>query len=417
MGAWRPALMGRHGVVASAHPLASAAGLRMLEEGGNAVDAAVAVAAALNVAEPYMSGLGGDGYMLITLPGASRPLVLDYNGSVPREADPAAYTKAEQQTGPKAPLVPGAPAGWLTALERYGSMSPAEVFAPAIDYAEHGAPVTYKNTEFIAGAAERIRAFPLTAATFLPGGHPPRPGSLLRQPKLARTYRVLAEEGAHAFYHGEIGDEIVRAVRAAGGVLSTKDLAEFAVAWQEPLAIDFRGYRVFAPPPPAAAIEYLELLRIVEPEDLRALGHNSAAYLHLLIEADKLAGADRIKYTMSGVDPQTLLSDSYVDQQRRRLSRDVATLGQSDHYAAELAGAVRAGNPAAASRDHTTHFGAADASGMAVNVTQSIGSPFGSAFMAGETGIMLNNFVNWTDLDRASPNAMQPGKKMENCMS
>jgi gamma-glutamyltranspeptidase / glutathione hydrolase len=418
MTAWRPAVMGRNGVVASAHPAASLAGLKVLMNGGNAVDAAVAVASTLNVAEPYMSGLGGDGIMLITTPGANRPVVLDYSGPAPSGVKPEEMTADDMMNGPKAPLVPGAPAGWFAALEQYGTRRPDELLSDAIELAENGSPVTHKNAMFIRDVADRIRPNEDAASTFLENGGVPRPGSLLRQPRLAATYRAIAQDGPDAFYRGAIGEELVRSVQAAGGYLSMNDLTGFEVQWQQPICAPFMDFEIYGAPPPACSLEYLQLLRILEGEDLGALGHNSADYLHLLIESIKLASADRIEYTMrDDLDLDSMLSDDYIVSQRARLDRDVAAMGRGERYGAVAPGAVKPGSPAGRTGEHTTHFAVADASGMAVNVTQSIGSPFGSGFMAGETGIMLNNFVNWTDLDRSSPNALEPGKQMENCMS
>jgi gamma-glutamyltranspeptidase/glutathione hydrolase len=414
--------MGRNGMVTSAHYLASMAGLRVMMDGGNAVDAAVAVAAALSVVEPYMSGLGGDGLMSISPPGASAPVVLDYSGGAPREIAIDAMTPAAVEAGPRSLLVPGAPAGWLAALERYGTLPPARVFADAIALAEQGAPVSFRNTEFITLAAERIRDDPYAAPTFLPNGDVPRPGSVLRQPNLARTLRRLADGNASEFYSGALGREVVAAVRAAGGWLSEADLRDFRVAWQEPLAVDFHAYRVYAPPPPCAGFQYLQALKLLEEDDLPALGHNSAGYIHRFVETVKLAVADRIAYTWrDDVDTHDLLDGAYLRERRRLVDPSRAALGPGERYQppqAQDPAVVRPGRvPARRSGEHTTHFAAMDRDGMAVNVTQSLGNPFGSGFMAGETGLMLNNFLYWTDLDPTSPNALAPGKKMENCMS
>jgi gamma-glutamyltranspeptidase / glutathione hydrolase len=418
MAVMRPAVMGRNGVVASAHPAASLAGLKVLMNGGNAVDAAVAVASTLNVAEPYMSGLGGDGVMLVTTPGASAPTVIDYLGVAPGNVKPDEMTEQDTFNGPKAPLVPGAPAGWFAALERFGTRSAGDLLSHAIELAEHGSPVTHKNAEFITNNTHQIQSHQLAAETFMPNGEPPRPHQIIKQPKLASTYRTLAEEGPDAFYSGSIGEEMCRATQDAGGFLSMDDLASLEVNGIEPISTSFRGFQIFGAPPPTCTIEYLELLRILEDEDFERLGHNTADYLHVLIEAIKLASADRIEFTMrEGFDVSTLLSADYIASQRKRINRDTAAQGRGERYGAVDANAIAPGIPGGRNGEHTTHFAVVDADGMAVNVTQSIGSPFGSGFMAGETGIMLNNFLNWTDLDPSSPNALQPGKPMENCMS
>lgn len=200
----RPVVMGTRGLVTSANALASMAGVRILLAGGNAVDAAVATAAALNVCEPYMSGVGGGGYMLLYTARDHRLRVLDFNGPSPWAATPAAFATAEEKDrGPKAPIVPGAIGGWLTALESAGTMDRATVFAPVIEYAERGVPVTIKTAAFIAAGAGRLT--PEARAVFCPTGDAPAPGTILRQPQLAATYRQLVAEGARAFYGGTLG--------------------------------------------------------------------------------------------------------------------------------------------------------------------------------------------------------------------
>jgi gamma-glutamyltranspeptidase / glutathione hydrolase len=418
MAVMRPAVMGRNGVVASAHPAASLAGLKVLMNGGNAVDAAVAVASTLNVAEPYMSGLGGDGVMLVTTPGAKKPVVVDYLGMAPAGVKPEELTRDETENGPKAPLVPGAPAGWFAALERFGTKSAGEIFADAIDLADNGTPITHKNAEFIGNNAFRVAPHRFAAETFTPNGSLPRPHQMITQPRLARTYRALAEDGVDAFYRGKIGEEVCRATQEAGGYLSMDDLAALKVNWLEPISTTFRGFEIFGAPPPTCTIEYLETLRILEEQDLEGLGHNTADYLHVLIEAIKLASADRIEYTMKeDFDVSALLEPEYISAQRGRIDRSTAAQGRGERYGEVASNAVTPGRPGRRNGEHTTHFAVVDSDGMAVNVTQSIGSPFGSGFMAGETGIMLNNFIDWTDLDQSSPNALQPHKPMENCMS
>lgn len=418
----RPPIMGSNGMVSSAQYLASMAGLRVMMDGGNAVDAVVAVAATLNVVEPYMSGLGGDGLMAITLPGASEPVILDYAGGAPYEATLDTMTPDTMAAGPRSMLVPGAPAGWLTALERYGRLPAERVFADAIRLAEDGAPISFRNVEFFGIGRAQISGNQDALDTFMPGGEIPRAGSLLRQPELARTLRRLAEGGIGEFYNGSLGRELVASVRAAGGLLSEDDLAAFQVQWQQPLSVDFRGYEVFAPPPPCAGFQYLQTLKMLEDDDLVALGHNSADYLHLFVEAVKLAIADRLAYTMvDAVDTRDLLDPAYIAQRRRLVDMARAAYGPGERFDSPETKdprAVKAGRVLARRNgEHTTHFAAADASGMAVNVTQSLGNPFGSGFMAGELGLMLNNFMNWVDLDPESPNVLEGGKQMENCMA
>jgi gamma-glutamyltranspeptidase / glutathione hydrolase len=415
MIAWRPAVMGKNGVVACAHFTASLAGHKALMNGGNAVDAVVAIAATLNVVEPYMSGIGGSGLMQITSPDRDTPVVLNYTGGAPGSISKDGLTKDELTKGPKSIEVPGALAGWFAAHERYGSLPFADLLAMAIDLAENGAPVSHKNQTFINDATEQIHDEGDARATFYPDGSPPKSHSLLRQPALAETYRRIAADGPGVFYRGPIGERVAAAVQAAGGFLSVDDLASYEVEWSEPISIDFAGYTLYGGQPPICSFETFQVLRILEQDDLTGMGHNSADYVHRLIEAIKLASADRIAYAQQqGFDPASVLSDDYIASQRARIDDSVAAVGQGESYGEVPESAVMAGRPFS---EHTTHFAAADASGMAVNVTQTLGSPFGSGFMAGDTGIMMNNLLNWTDLDERSPNALEPGKRMENPMS
>lgn len=420
--AHRPLAQGQHGAVSSANPLSSLAGLRMLLQGGNAIDAAVAIAAALNVVEPYMSGAGGVGYMVITPAGAARPIVLDYIGRAPAAATPELYHRAgpgSNDTGILSPLVPGALAGWLLALETYGTMDRATVFAPAIEYAEQGIPITRTNVAMWTTALNTLRQWPTSAATYLHGGQIPAVGSLLKQPNLARTFRAIVEGGAEAFYRGPIAQELARFSREHGGILTAADLASYQPAWQEPISTTYRGYDVICPPPPCSGMQYLQTLNIVEGFDLAALGHNSAAYIHHLAEAMKLAVADRTTYAPDPDAPiEWLLSKEYAAQRRALIDPTRAAYSGGERFTAmKQPTEVLAGSPASLRNESTTHFVTADARGNAVATTQTLGSVFGSGVVHGDTGIMLNNFAHWFDLDPASPNVIAPNKRVEMCLA
>ena len=416
----RPAVMGRRGMVASAHPLASGAGLQVLQQGGNAIDAAVATAAALNVVEPYMSGIAGDGYMLIYTAKDHRLQVLDYMGPSAAAATTTAFANyKEMQFSPKSPLVPGSAAGWLTALETLGTLDRAAVFAPAIALAEEGAPLTLKNATFYGNSfAAGHLSKPLTDI-FMPGGAAPPAGSVIRQPKLANTFRAVVEGGKDAFYRGAIAREIVRSMSAQGGWLSEEDLASYEPVWKEPVGIDYRGYRINCPPPPCSGIQYLESLNILAGYDVANLGHNSAETLHAFAEAIKLALADRVAYTTSpALDVEALLSADYAAERRAQIDANAAGYCEGERYTRPLPDrAVHPGEEARLLREATTHFDVVDAEGNAVSVTQSLGAPFGSGYIGGETGVVLNNLGYWFDLDPASPNALAGGKMVEMCMS
>ena len=416
----RSTVTGSRGMIASAHPLASVAGLRILIDGGNAIDAVVAVAAALNVVEPYMSGLGGDGYMHIYSAREREHTVLDYMGRAPYGATFEALSDPESRArGPRSPIIPGACGGWLAALERYGTMDAAAVFQPAIEYAEQGFPLTVNNAYFTEFSVPEMLRYPSTAETYLPHGRAPLAGELMTQLDLANSMRAIAEGGADVFYRGEIGGKLVRYMEENGGLITQRDLTDFAVEWQEPVSVSYRGYQVFAPPPPCQAVQYLETLNIMEGFDVAAMGHNHAATLHRFIEAAKLAQADRNEYV--GIDnPPTagLLSKEFAAQRRAEIGAQARPCGGERYTSEKMADEVLAGDPRSWMRSEcTTHFSVIDAAGNAVAVTQSLGAGFGSAVVIPGTGIALNNFLNWMDSDPQSPNAVAPGRKLEMCMS
>jgi gamma-glutamyltranspeptidase / glutathione hydrolase len=416
--AYRPAVMGRRGMVTSAHPLASAAGLEMLLAGGNAVDAAVAVAAALNVVEPFMSGIGGIGLMVVSSPRTRESHVLDFIGRVPRAADPQRASATDLEGGPRACVTPGNLGGWLAALERFGSMDRPAVLGPAIRLAEDGAPLTWKNCEFFEQARPTLGRSADAQRIYLGNGGP-RPGRVLAQKELAATYRQVAEGGAEVFYRGPLGRAIGRAVEEAGGWLTAEDLSAFAPEWRAPLQVPFRDVEIVTVPPPFSAFQYVETLNILEGYDLGVWGHNSADYLHHLIEAIKLASADRLAYAYGPDVPVLgLVSKAYAAQQRARIDPAHAGVSEGERFNPDtLAAQILPGHPAKFADECTTHFACADASGTFVTVTQTLGQPFGSGFAVPDTGIVLNNLLKWMDLHPDSPNRLRPGRKAGTMMS
>jgi gamma-glutamyltranspeptidase/glutathione hydrolase len=414
----RPAVMGMRGMVATAHPLASAAGLEMFWRGGNAVDAAVAAAATLNVVEPFMSGIGGDGMLLLFLGRSRERKVLNFMGRTPYAARPEACTEADLQKGPRSCLVPGNFAGWWEALRAYGRLTPEVVFAPAIRHAEEGFPLTHRGVGFF--AEHRARLAPAgSASVFCPTGEVPRPGTVLTHKALATTLRRLATEGPDPLYQGDIGRRVCEAVQEAGGWLTPEDLAAFHAECIDPVASTFHGDEIVSVPPPAAGTQVLETLNILEGFDLKALGHNSAEALHLIIEAVKLAMADRVAYQALPDPPAAgLVSKGYAAAQRARIDRGRAAIGGGERFSSEgLMGEVMPGDPYGYGREHTTHFSVVDVEGNAASITQTLGSPFGSGFIAGDTGILLNNLLMWNDRDPRSPNVLAPHRKVETRMA
>jgi gamma-glutamyltranspeptidase / glutathione hydrolase len=415
--AHRPTVMGTRGAVASAHPLASMAGIQTLLAGGNAVDAAVAVGSTLNVVEPFMSGIGGIGLMLISRAGGERH-VLDFVGRSPRASDAARCTAEELAGGPKSCATPGNLGGWLAAHERFGRLPRATALGPAIGLAERGVPLTFKSVDFFTQARATLERSLEAERLYWPSGGP-RAGAVVTYKDLAGTLRQVAEGGAEAFYRGPIARTIARAVQEAGGWLNEDDLAAFTPEWCEPATITYRGHDVFTMPAPFSAFQMLETLNILEGFDLRGWGHNSVEYLHHLIEAIKLGSADRLAYAYGDDVPMPgLLSKAYAAAQRARIDGRRAAVSEGERFdRVRLPGQITEGHPAKFEHEQTTHFACADSEGTVVSVTQTLGVPFGSGFAVPGTGVVLNNILKWMDRDPESSNVVRPGRKAGTMMS
>jgi gamma-glutamyltranspeptidase/glutathione hydrolase len=405
-------------MVSSAHPLASVAGLRTLMEGGNAIDAAVAVASTLGATEMGLSGIGGVGWMQIYHAKTNTHICMDYQGWSPYAAEPSAFDGVLQtQRGIKSLMVPGSPAGWCAALERFGTMDRASVFKYVIEICEEGHPVTVHAANIVNTYEPWLRDHPSSMAFFFPNGGPMRPGQLHKQPDLARTFRALVEGGPDVYYKGEIADKLVNFSEASGGLLTKKDLADLTVEWVDPISIRYRDFTVYGPPPPSSAMQWLQTLKLLEGYDLAAMGHNSVDHLHTLIELEKLAIADRIHYNVMPNAPiDTLLSEEYCRERRKLVDPNQVAKSGGFRYAHTMDADIVKPGDAAGMRESTTHFNVVDAEGNAVSATQSLGG-FGSGVVVPDTGILLNDFIYWFDLDPDSPNVVAPHKKNEMCLS
>lgn len=417
--ATRSAVLARNGLIATSQPLASAAGLRVLQEGGNAIDAAVTAAAVLTVVEPTMTGIGGDLFALVYDPRAGKVVGLNASGRAPQSATLEEFKRRNLDdipgSGPLAVSVPGTVDGWDQLLKRFGTISLERALTPAIEYARSG----YAVSEIIAGqwrgAAAKLARDPTAAATFLPGGHPPAPGDVFANPKLAATLERIVTEGRDAFYRGAIAQAIDADMKQRGGLLAAGDLAEHSSDWIDPISTEYRGYQVFELPPNTQGIVALEMLNILEGFDLKALGHNSAAYLHLLVEAKRVAFADRDAHIgdPAAVDPgalKMLLSKDYAAARRKEIDANRA----ADAY---RAGSVTSGDQPQASRPTAQAFGdtvyltAADRHGNVISLIQSIFDTFGAGIVAGDTGIVLHNRGSLFTLEPGHPNVLAPRKR------
>jgi gamma-glutamyltranspeptidase/glutathione hydrolase len=436
-----------HGMVTAMHPLAAQAGLDTLRSGGNAVDAAVATAFAIGVVEPFMSGVGGVAAMVIYTQRTGETVVVDGSSFAPAcarddmfELAPAgsvggmygwrATVNDQQNTGYRAPIVPGQPACLLHALERYGSgrLTRADVMAPAIRLAEEGFLVDPYPAQTIAFAMRRLRAFPETMRTFFVDGVvPPAPATSTReadrlvQPDLARTLRALAADGAAALYEGEIGARLVEDVQAHGGLITREDLARYAPRERLPLRTEYRGFELLGLSPTSGSMTAFEALNILQPFDLASLGAGSADMLHVMAEALRRAFRDRFAY-LADPDQQRvpvdgLLSVAYAASLARTIQVDAAdpqaTSGNPWHFGGgtqRTASGPSAG--AAGGEGCTTHLNVVDAERNMVACTSTLGELFGSGVIPRGTGIVLNNGMTWFDPEPGHVNSIAPGKRI-----
>jgi gamma-glutamyltranspeptidase / glutathione hydrolase len=405
MRSYRPVIIGKRGAVAANHPLAAQAGLLALRAGGNAIDAAVATALTLAVVEPMMSGLGGDGFYHVYDQASGRSIVFNGTGPAPAAAIPERYAGGIPRIGPLSVSVPGTVAGLDAMHRKFGRLPWRDLFAEAIAFARDGFGATRSYTHFAAEYIETLRADRRSTEIFLMGGSPPPLGALIVQPELACTLEEIAQGGAETLYRGPLARRLVAGFEAAGALISARDLAAFEAPQQEPIGIDYRGFTVLEAPPNSTGFVLLEELKILENFNLAAMGLLSADAVHVMVEAKKLAFADRERW---GADP-------------RSLEPPMGQLLSAD-YAAKLAGRIdlRQAAPTrsltGAARD-TTYFCTADGEGNAVSGVQSINSGFGSGVIAGDTGILLNNRMSYWHLDPGHPNRLTPGRRVRHTMN
>lgn len=403
MSTHRPQILSRRGMVVTPHPLATQVGLQTLQEGGTAIDAAIAANAVLGVVLPHMCGIGGDAFFLIHPAGGRRVVALNASGRAPRAARREVITGRGHAEMPHRGIlsvtVPGAVDGWQTAHERFGRRPFASLLGPAIAAAEEGFPVTEELSDWIARSADLLGESPDATRVFYPQGRPPRLGESLRQKELARTLRVVAEGGRDAFYRGEIARSLVAYSEAQGGLFTPEDFAEHRSGWAEPVSVKYRGHQVYQCPPNSQGIATLIALNILEGFDLKTLWNRPAERLHLLVEAKKLAFADRDRYVsdpaFAPVPAEMLLSPEYAEMRRRLIDRRRAMTG--------LATGTLDGD--------TIALCTVDAEGTWVALIQSIFSGFGAGIVGGDTGIVLHNRGAYFSLRPDHVNRLEPAKR------
>ncbi|HEY4251950.1 MAG TPA: gamma-glutamyltransferase [Roseomonas sp.] len=404
----------RSGMVASAHPRASQAGCEILEAGGSAFDAAVAVATALNVVEPYMSGLAGMGFATMWVAAEARVRVLDFVPPIPRSFPAGRFRSREELlSGPAAVASPGNLAGWCELHRTYGRLPLRQVIAPAIALADQGFEFSAFGIEEVTGFGPGHAAAAGTGAAFaaaFPFHTSLRAGDQARAPLLAATLREIAEGGADVLYKGALGERVVAFLAEHGGTLTRDDLAAVSPVWREPLSALYRGLRIHVPPPPSEGFQFLLTLRLLEGFDLGALEPLSAGHLDLVIRAIRMAAGVRIADNRpDAARLRAILSDDAVAVLRDRLRAGGGIEGPTEQWTSEP--------PPGEDPGHTTSFSIADRDGNLVCITQSLGSVFGSGVAIPGTGVLLNNFLYWADVQPGSPNRAEPGQSLAMCMS
>lgn len=393
--------MGRNGAVSSGHPLASLSGIRVLQEGGNAIDAALATAFTMTVVKPDASGLGGDLFALVFSRDKGKVEALNASGPAPKKATIEFFQgkglEMIPNSGPLSIAVPGAVDGWLELHRRYGSLDLARLVADAVSYARQGFAIHAELAERI---TEVSPSFPGVDRCFRrPLGADVKAGGRLCQEGLAVALEQIAKKGREGFYGGELGQEMCRAIQAEGGIIAPDDLEEKFAEWLAPLRTTYRGYEILEQPPVSQGFMVLEMLNIFEAFPGQESGMDQAEKIHFMIGAKKLAFEDRIHHLEDPRfgDPkiELLISKEHAAQRRKRIvdfaetRRDVRVSSASD----------------------TTYLCAADRDGNVISLIQSVFAPFGSRVVAGNTGIIMNNRLCSFGLDPSKANALKPGKR------
>ncbi len=401
----RPLIMGRNGAVGANHPLATQAGLDTLRAGGNAVDAAVAVALTLGVVEPMMSGLGGDGFYHVHRADGGAAKVYNGTGPAPLAASPDAFPDGIAVYGPRSVSVPASLAALGAMHAAHGRRAWNTLAAPAIAHATEGFAATHGYRHFAATNQGQLAADPRSRAVFLAGGDTPPLAGLIRQTALAATLTAIAAEGPDSLYRGALARRFAAGLAEAGTLVSAADLAACQAEITDPIAIRYRGFEIRQTPPNSTGFVMLQMLRIAEQFDLAAM--TPAERVHVLVEAKKRAFLDRERH---GTDPRFasvpidgLLSDGVAQAHAAAIALDRAADVPLQH------GEAAAGD--------TSYFCVVDKEGDAVSGIQSINSAFGSGVTAGDTGILLNNRMAYWHLDPGHPNRLQPGKRVRHTMN
>ena len=399
--------LGTQGAVTAGHPLAAEAGLRVLQSGGLAMDAAITAAAILAVARPHMNGVGGDMFLLYYDSATNLTYALNGSGrsgsAKTLEDLKSAGFEQMPRSGPSSVSVPGAVGAWAEGLRRFGTISFADALQPAIELATAGLPVSEQLADDIAAAEGKLRQEPEAARIFLPGGTAPQPGDLLPRPDLRATLKALQEHGWQEMYTGALGRRIVRFLQERDGLVTLNDMADYLPEWTQPISTRYQGLEVQAFPPNTQGVTLLQELAILQEvdADLAELGHNSADYLHTVSEAIRLAFIDRNREV---ADPRAMRVsvDDLLDA--AHISRLASTVDPAGR-APEIETAVTEDHP------NTVYVIAVDQYGNVVSLIQSLFASFGSGLIVPDTGIVLHNRGSLFRFDADHPNVFAPRRR------
>jgi gamma-glutamyltranspeptidase/glutathione hydrolase len=405
--ATRSVVWAQHGMVCAAQPLAVQAGISILEQGGTAVDAAIAVNACLGLMEPTANGLGGDLFAIVWDPKTKKLVGLNGSGRCPMALTVDKVPPEKDGTiplySPYSWTVPGCADGWFELHAKYGKLPMSTILAPAIRYAEEGFPLSPVIASDWERSISRFKDKPGFADVFMPGGRAPREGERFKNPALAKTLRLLAEKGRDAYYKGPIAEALVKYSKANGGFYAMEDFARHRSTWETPLSANYRGYDVWELPPNTQGVAALQMLNILENFDLKSMGRESAEFWHTMVEAKKLAFADRARYY---ADPEfakiplaQLLSKDYAKKRAALIDPKHASMTDAP------------GEVTALNQKETTYLCTADESGMMVSLIQSNYTGFGSGYVVPELGFGLQDRGGLFSLHKGHPNVLEPGKR------
>ena len=414
----RPDIRGTHGAVSAGHPLAAAAGYEVLRRGGNAMDAAVTMAGVLAVVRPHMNGVGGDAFALIYDGSTKEVLALNGSGRAGALADPAFFRErgVEDAIPEKSPLsvsVPGTVAAWVDALDRFGTISIAEALEPAIGFAADGFLVSKRLGSDMAGG--RVGLNGPASDLYLPGGEPPRPGTLLRNPALARTLQAIASNGKDGFYRGAPARTISAYMEREGGYLREGDFAAHTSTWVEPISGSYEGHQILVLPPNTQGLAQLQLMEMAKGHGLAGKNPTGADYLHTLLELKKLAFVDRNQWV---ADPDfveipldQLLNQEYLAERSRMVDPDRAATEVGSGVAWSTTGGDGISPDEIDDSGDTVYLTAVDQWGNGVSWIQSLFQTFGSGILEPESGVVLQNRGALFSMDGSHPNIVAPGKR------